>query len=501
MLGESQITPFSHPALETLLVCTDGQWFATVRERHAKESTDKTNTITHVDRETFGKLYRDCLMWPLDYLVIEGAKQGCRLKLKAGVVGSAPVYFKAEDDRITVSWNFSDFLTKPLCLDLEVLSHYLALHTLYASRQICVGVNLLTERATLHAEPGKVHYRYPLAAADVAPVARMQAEDALAEFSELLHQAIAARPLASGQIATELSGGMDSATVACAVTALHGPVASLGILLDGPARTAQVGRRQQLIETLGLLDHTVDMDAFPPSLDLQPVHARLERPYGEYYLEAFEALWGSIQKQERSYLFTGIGGDELFPTYIGEELRNQSKYQEEVVTGRQYAEALLTKRAKNTAATLRAFDAPASPVTVSSLLAHVCQAPYLLQRGIWPVNPLSTPHLIAFCHRLPKDIRGGRDIMRRYLKKALNEDVFTPHYTKETFREVLPETIAKNSKRIAAQLQACALSDLGLVDQRAALALLDKVARTQSFTLAAPFATFLWLERFVRQLH
>ena len=146
------------------------------------------------------------------------------------------------------------------------------------------------------------------------------------------------------------------------------------------------------------------------------------------------------------------------------------------------------------------FDAPASPIPVSSLLASTCQAPHLLRHGLWPVNPLSDPRLVAFCHRLPHAGRHRRGAMRRYLGRHLGADVFPPDYAKETFARVLPDLISRHEKQLAAQLRECALADHGLVDHGAALALLKEVAATRGDASAAPLIAFLWLERFVRQL-
>jgi asparagine synthase (glutamine-hydrolysing) len=51
------------------------------------------------------------------------------------------------------------------------------------------------------------------------------------------------------------------------------------------------------------------------------------------------------------------------------------------------------------------------------------------------------------------------------------------------------------------QLRDCALADLGLVDQRAALSLLELVAATKASAPTTALTSFLWLERCVRELH
>lgn len=500
-LGQSRIRPYLHTALETLLVRTQGQWFVIVRERLAAAAPPGMEIPAVVDAEQFDQLYRACLLWPLEYVMIEVAKEGHRVRVRSGVFGSAPVYCHATADRLVISWDLADFMRTPLAINWEVASRFLGLGNNYSAQHICAGIMMLTERASLFVEPGKARYQYPAAVEPASPSMLLQEEDALARFDELLRRAISQRPLEAAKIAVELSGGMDSATVASAVTAIHGPVASRGILLSGEQRHAQVARRRRIAERIRLRDETVDIDAYPPSLDLRPTAQRTEYPHAELYLEAFDTLWGSARAQGCAFLFTGVGGDELFPSYRDEATQGESKQGLSIVAqAREHAHRLLTPRALATSRSLNGFDAPAGPVPISALLAGMCQAPHLLRHGLWPVNFLSDPGLVAFCHRLPRNDRHGRSIMRRYLHARLGEDVFPVHYVKETFARVLPELISRQVKTITHQLQNCALADLGLVDQRAALALLDTVATKKEDAATAPLVAFLWLERFVRQV-
>ncbi|MFC5740516.1 asparagine synthase-related protein [Dyella tabacisoli] len=487
--------------LEALLVRTQGQWFMTVRERRVATAPDKTIACRDVDTEQFSRLYQECALWPLDYLMIEVAQAGCRMRVRTGVLGSVPVYCHARNDEVTLSWDFADFAAHPLAIDTEIASHRLALHTVYSARQLCVGVNLLTERASFYVEPGKASYRYPAPAPDTIPSPLPQGRDALTAFSELLHQAVSVRPIAADRISVELSGGMDSATVASAMATFHQRIASKGILLDGDVRQPQIQRRQLIANRLNLSDETVEITAFPPSLDLQRQPGQARGLYWEYYLEACAALWDSSLAQGRDVLFTGIGGDELFPAYADETQEKNGKEPGWRDDARHCAEQLLTPRALSVARSLRSFDAPTSPVPVTALLAHACRGPDLLRHGLWPVNPLSDPSLVAFCHRLPRDDRQGREVMRQYLHARLGSEVFPRGYTKETFAQVLPELISRQAETLATQLRDCALADLGLVDQRAALRLLNTVATTRAQAPTAALASFLWLERCVRQIN
>jgi asparagine synthase (glutamine-hydrolysing) len=496
VLGNGRVIPYRHAALETLLVRTEGRWFAVVRERRVGFVSDDAATVETVTAERFEELYRSCLLWPLDYVMVEVAQRGRRVKLRAGLLGSAPVYCRATDERVVISWDFADFLTEKLPIDFEAASCILALEQVYSARQICVGVHLLTERATFYLEPDRAQYRYPAAFEVPASVPFQEDVDVVAIFGQLLQRAIAMRPMTADRIAAELSGGMDSATVACALAALHGPVMSQGVLVGGDSRLPQVERRRQIAARLGLLDETVDIDALPPSLDLRP-GGRKEYVNTEYYLEAFEALWSAAHVQGRDLMFTGLGGDELFMGLGGPEQSDIADYPK-LTEPQRYARQMLTPRALSAACSLHVFDAPAGPVP--SVMASASKAHHLMRHGMWPVNPLSDPNLMIFCYQLPQEHRRRRDIMRRYLCACLGEEVFPHDYAKETFAQVFPGLIAKQKTAIAAQLQECALADLGLIDQRAVLALLDEVAVTQAVAPTSPLVRFLWMERFVRQL-
>lgn len=495
-IGNSRIVPYRHGALETMLVRTEGRWFAVVRERRVGVGSADGVMVETVTAERFDEIYRSCLLWPLDYVMVEVAQQGNRIKLRAGVLGSAPVYCRATDERVIVSWDFADFLALKLPVDFEVASCGLALQEAYSAKQICLGVNLLTERAMIYLEPGKAQYRYP-AAFEVSMSARSyEGLDAAATFGGLLQQTLSLRPMTSDRIAIELSGGMDSATVACALVTLHGQVISQGIQLNGDCRPSQIERRRQIVAQLGLIDETVDIDTLPPSLDLRP-GVRKEYVHTEYYLEAFEALWRSAHTQGRDLIFTGLGGDELFMAFA-EPGQIDSAGDPEITEPRRYAEQLLTARALEAARSMHAFDAPPGPVP--SVAASVGRSHHLMRHGLWPINPLSDPNLGSFCYQLSPEHRRGRETMRRYLRAHLGENVFPRNYIKETFAQVFPALITRQKNAIAAQLQECALADLGLVNQRAMLELLEVVAATQAVAAVSPLVNVLWMERFVRQL-
>lgn len=108
-VGQSRIRPYLHTALETLLVRTQGQWFVIVRERLAAAAPSGMEIPDVVDAEQFDQLHRACLLWPLEYVMIEVAKEGHRVRVRSGVFGSAPVYCHVTADRLVMSWGSCRF--------------------------------------------------------------------------------------------------------------------------------------------------------------------------------------------------------------------------------------------------------------------------------------------------------------------------------------------------------------------------------------------------------
>lgn len=498
LIGQSRIRPFSHAALEVRLVRSEAQWFLVVRERWTGDGRSGAGEVfsCHVaDEAEFARLYRVNLAWPLDYLMIEAAQDGCRLRIRAGALGVAPVYCMATRDSVSLTWDFADFLSRPLMIDPAVASRLLSLRAGYSAQHICSGVNVLTERSVLFLEPGSARYQYPSPVAPPVPAATDGEDDTVGRFGEILRQGLCSRPLIAGQVVLELSGGMDSAAVACAFADVHGRFSSKGVLVGRELGRAQAERRNLIVDRLGLRDATIEMEEFLPSLDLQPRRARPEYMYPEFYREAFEQLWDQSRGERLIWLMTGVGGDELFPRYQGEGGGDAAV----VVNARDIGESLLTRHAAEAAQAMHVFDAPQGIAPASTLIASICQAPLALRRGLWPVTPLSAPDMVTYCYSLPTARRRHRDTMRRFLGARLREDVFPENYKKETFSHVLPHLIAQQATALREQLDECALSDLGLVDRKKALTLLDDVAQTKSEAATASLVSFLWIERFVRQ--
>jgi asparagine synthase (glutamine-hydrolysing) len=163
-IGESYIRPFQHKSLESLLLKNSDQWFFVIRERQRVADEFGTNPIAtaNASADQLRQSYQQCMHWPLDFVVIEAARRGPRLQVRAGHIGSLPIYFHVEERTrtVTLSWDFVDFLGTSRAIDAEIIAHHLSMRTFYSARQPCAGINLPTAGATLYVDRSETSFEY-----------------------------------------------------------------------------------------------------------------------------------------------------------------------------------------------------------------------------------------------------------------------------------------------------------------------------------------------------
>ncbi|QOZ23751.1 asparagine synthase-related protein [Bradyrhizobium sp. CCBAU 51753] len=503
-IGESYIRPFQHKSLESALVKNSEQWFFVIRERQRVGDEFGTHSIATANAaaDQLRQHYQQCMHWPLDFVVIEAARRGPRLRVRAGHIGSLPIYFHVEERTrtVTLSWDFVDFLSSSRAIDAEILAHHLSMRTFYSARQPCMGINLLTAGATLYVERAETSFEYGSLNPFTDELSGREQSNGLLEFANTLQEVVLSRPTGICASAAELSGGMDSASVAIAVGKSVETLTCGGILLGDGNSPRQSDRRARVLSALNCRDHALEMHAHMPAIDLNLDAERRLPLTSEYYLEAFEALWDRFRADGCEIVWSGIGGDELCACSTIEEAPSRSSSSRHLEIAVELAEGLLTKRALDAAHSSFLFSAPLSATVSTFLLASLCHARPLAKRGLWPVRPLGDPRLIDTAAKLPLALRAGKEIFRSYLRNRLACDVFPPGYVKETFALVLPKAIAARADTISSQLSACALADFGLVSRKSVMALLNRVSATHEFSATSALVRFLWAERFVRQL-
>ncbi|WFU40150.1 asparagine synthase-related protein [Bradyrhizobium sp. CB82] len=503
-IGDSYIRPFNHQSLESSLIKTSEQWFFVIRERlRSEDHLGVTFAVaTNVSDDYFRRCYQENLNWPLDFIIIEAARSGGRLRVRAGLLGSLPIYFCVEERTrsVALSWDSVDLMRESRAIDAELIAHHLTMKTYYSARQACLGVNLLTAGASLYVDTSDTLFEYGSRPSPSYACAGLTTIEALRQFNQLLSEVVVSRPIKLGESAAELSGGMDSASVAMAVREGAGSLTCGGILLDAESSPKQSDRRNSILAALNCRDHAIEMNDHMPAIDLN-LDSKHHLPLvSEYYLEAFEALWGRFRNEGCKIIWSGIGGDELFFRYSGEEDEADSPSSRcfEVAVG--LAEGLLTRRGLDAARSTFLFSAPLGVTAATTLLGKLCHARPLAKRGLWPITPLGDPRLINFSATLPLEFRADKHMLRLYLRNRTDAEVFPRDYTKESFELVLPRAIAARADTLAFQLNTCALADLGLVSRESVMTLLNEVVTKGTFVATSALARFIWAERFARQL-
>ncbi|MCK1627306.1 hypothetical protein IVA98_30100 [Bradyrhizobium sp. 160] len=503
-VGDSYIRPFRHKCLESVLVKNSDQWFFVIRERQrvSGELGAHLALTANVSTDRLRQQYQECMEWPLDFIMIEAARRGGRLRIRAGQLGSLPIYFHVEERArsISLSWDLVDFAHKSRTLDSELIAHHLAMKTFYSARQACLGVNLLTAGATLYVDASDTSFDYGSVASAPPNTADPEKSSALLEFADTLRDVVISRPTDFCVSAVELSGGMDSASVAIAVGESVGSLTCGGILLGDESSPTQIDRRSSILSALNCRDHAIEMQNHMPAIDLD-LEPKSHLPLiSEYYLEAFEALWGRFRDEGCEIIWSGIGGDELCACFSDEESEARSPSARCYDMAVEFAETLLTRRGLDAARSSFLFSAPIGLTSSTTLLASLCHARPLAKKGLWPVRPLGDPRLINLSAKLPVEFRADKQMLRVYLRSRLGTEVFPQAYKKETFELVLSRAIAARADTLRSQLEVCALAELGLVSRASVMTLLNRVIATHEFSATSALARFLWAERFARQL-
>jgi hypothetical protein len=305
--------------------------------------------------------------------------------------GTTPIYVASCGDRLILSWRFEDALA---CLahivpNVDACRIFLDHGSARSRDQIISGTYMLWPgEALTFGRNGLVFKEAPSRA---IPASTPLVEDARvcdAFFQIIKDELSRFAGLASAPL-VELSGGLDSSTLALAAGAVFDRAFSYGLLQIGVVGRQQKARRREIVGLSGLIDFEGRADAIPPFRGLtheencltvmddnhRPacVYAVDQHPHGPFDL-----------------VIAGIGGDELMMehTYTHE-----------------------------------AWEVPGT-VCRSSVVSGVARADMFMRRGIWPINPFASIELVDFCRALPESLRRHRHLVRFNLARQGVSDGF-----------------------------------------------------------------------------
>ncbi|MGH3647766.1 MAG: asparagine synthase-related protein [Micromonosporaceae bacterium] len=449
----------------------------TVRER--VRGYRNPATIERLGAPTYRIRVEEAGSWPLDFTSLE-CKRG-QVTFSAGLWGTAPLYAASADGVLHGSWDLVDLRDhiRADVLDDAAVARLLTYWRRYSCRTLWRDVMMLTERAQASFDRDGLAIMYPAPATHSRARELREGVDPIAALDALLTDSIMRRDFHPAGSVVELSGGLDSATVAVSLADAHpGKITCCAMMIGGAEGAQQARRRRDMIEHVGLReDVQIAGMAFPPLNPFgdrgrgAPVH-----PDEEPFAEATAAMLDALAERGVRTAFTGIGGDEMLA--LREWERDTPLDQDHMM----FPE-WVTQPTIDALIEAETDLAPAGAITEVTLLAFACRWPLYLRAGVWPVSPLATPDLIRFGEWLPVEWRRRKRLFReRLARRGLSDEVVNPPLA-ENLSGMMGRGLRRYGVPMLREMLAGSLilADLGYVDAdqlRAACVVADVAAES-----------------------
>ncbi|MBW4709958.1 hypothetical protein KX928_19415 [Roseobacter sp. YSTF-M11] len=262
---------------------------------------------------------------------VEGQFAGAIMERKTGTItcfqdylGLHPLNIRLEDDRCDISTDLAEIATADADLDHGYTALYLANGIVDGPRTPFKGIVRLQAGHAATLGPGPERLRYhelrPLA---VAGPARADPRDQAAHLHALMQASVQAYARGAKCLGCEVSGGLDSASVASLSASGARPRAFTRILTA--RNNPDIAWAKKIVGGLGLDYAVVDGDLHPPFSTRLDV--RLAEP-GDWAMNAAMSMAyrDRITRFGTDVLLTGQGGDAVFwgdtpgPHYLADDL-------------------------------------------------------------------------------------------------------------------------------------------------------------------------------------
>lgn len=394
---------------------------------------------------------------------------GSALRVIATQEGSTPIYFSFDKAIINLSWDFKEIALskKALTLDFEYLVKS-TFEPTYTNRTAFQGVSMLTAGSSIIFSDTGCEYKYPSSSPSPETLfTDISLNEAKEEFVALLREKICRQIAGSKKIAIELSGGLDSSTVAmvAADSLSNATISTYGIIISDPLLVnSQKNRRNQIIDFTNSHDYHIQIEDHLPSL----ASSAYEKYYlnSEGYADAFEHIWHRAAKEEHRSILNGCGGDELFPQFANEDFSLDRLRSIDDETWQSYNTLLtdrLSARAQDVLGSHFLSCAPIATADAGVMLAMARRAPLLLTLNLIPVYPLRDSKIVNFCGQLPIQFRLNKTLLESLLCARLKNNSFS-NYPKETFMHADETSLLQQKTSYLTKCENFKVVDIGLID-------------------------------------
>jgi len=426
--GGSWIRPYPHRLLRHAYWDSPERLVVASWERFRDEPADLVRETGLNERQVQERIDDTCGRL-LDHGLIIIDRPSSTIRYRSSAAMTAPIYLLHRPDGVRIDWDYARLLAGlPLAIDLGKALMPVALMSAFGAETMVRGLWRSAPGATLTASPDGITIVMPEPIEYRGPQAVASGVDVEQTLFETMQALLAARPLERDRTGIELSGGMDSALAGLATAHVLGDgVMSVGAQFDGSIGDAQRTRRRFLCEKGDFDDLELPAGRFAP---FAPASLR-RRPLGvwpedENFPEIFEAIFAVLQAAGIDALVNGLGGDELYFAYQGED--------DHAATQTDFS-PYLTDRGRALARSA-ATQYPRGWLQDSCWLGAAAQTQRALRYGVWPIYPYHSPALAKFVGHLPWEHRRDRRLLRRTLTRVTGDPMFEHGYEKETFRPV-----------------------------------------------------------------
>ncbi|WP_018547890.1 hypothetical protein [Streptomyces sp. LaPpAH-108] len=423
--GTARIRPLAHPALEARAVTDGTRTLFVVREKAAgRPALLRSVSPARVDEAVYGRALKECQDWPLQGIWIEAGPQG--LRLTTGLGGVCPLYLAHDGGHLAGSWQLMDLrdrLGADRLAEREVM-RLLTGFPRYGHDTLFTTVKRLSERSTAYADAEELRLVYPAAAEHAQPselADRIGEAELVRAFEALTDHVFTKRPVAAGQTAAQLSGGMDSTNLAISLALAHpGAITPCAMLIGGAAGPQQEARRRVIIEQTGFAPDVTVRAADHPALSpggLRRSRAEAVSPLDEPHLEAADALAQVLRARGVHTVAAGFGGDEVARTRrtAGAPARTPA------------APSWCGERVRDLLGEVDTSISPATVAPETALIALEVATPLMARRGLWTVAPFTDADMVRFGHRLLARWKTDKHLLhRRLAARGLPAEVVNP---------------------------------------------------------------------------
>jgi len=382
-----------------------------------------------------------------------------------------PLFVRTKENQLVLDNEFRELFDQTSDqppIDSEELAIKLLVLPSYSNKTIFKDISQLSERSILvMAENSLCKITLPENSPLSYKPSNPQNFDRVLETSIL---SIYTRVSMSAKVGIELSGGLDSSTVAGVIS--DNCETKLPTFTTRFIKQEGVSQQQKLdllAKRFHLQPHLLDSSDKYPLSEVDINH--LAPDY--YRTDIYEQILSELAKFARTkgieVIFTGIGGDELFMIDKGERANFSNKEFKQQTMPSELPPFLKKEKFKKllTSWVNSSSEFPTPALPFSTYRANTATNNIFIREGIWPIAPLVNTSLVKYCRGLEKETRKRKGILRLYQEKHNYPiEVYNPDVN-ESFRSIFLDTFARRSDKIVREIMdKSVLAKKGWLDSR-----------------------------------